>query len=166
MNDEDSFTMPKSQPWNAPEHHNRQFSLAQARKMDYFSLGVVCVWVMFEKYLSGLQKLPQGIQWVQCYITQCAVEPRSYGVLESIKKENKLLQLAIQLTLGDTELEPDQKQALHHIFRGTLPYDPSMRLDNLGALFGFLPSDGYVLLYCFVTLWLKSPKNEHASFGT
>ena len=45
--DTDLVTMPKSDLWTAPEHHRRQVRPTQARKMDVFSFGMLCLWLLF-----------------------------------------------------------------------------------------------------------------------
>lgn len=40
--------MPKSEPWNAPEHHYRGFPFGKAVKMDIFSFGRFCLWLLFQ----------------------------------------------------------------------------------------------------------------------
>src|SRR5438046_9225474 len=49
VNDEELVKMPKSWPWNAPEHHHRGFKPSQARKMDAYSFGILCLWLMFKE---------------------------------------------------------------------------------------------------------------------
>lgn len=39
--------MPMSQPWNPPEHHHRGFTSIDAMKMDVYSFGLVCLWLLF-----------------------------------------------------------------------------------------------------------------------
>ena len=39
--------MPKTEPWNAPEHHYRGFTFAECIKMDIFSFGAFCLWLLF-----------------------------------------------------------------------------------------------------------------------
>jgi hypothetical protein len=132
--------------------------------MDYFSLGMACLWLMFEKYLSGIESLPQEVQWVHLYITTCIAEPRSYSVLEAIKKEDKLLQFAIQITLGAPGLEEDQKQELLQIFSGSLPCHPNLRWANLREQFGALPSEKYILAFHIQVYLAKLSKIEYPSF--
>ena len=45
--DNDLVTMPKSDLWTAPEHHHRQVRPTQARKMDIYSFGMLCLWLLF-----------------------------------------------------------------------------------------------------------------------
>jgi serine/threonine protein kinase len=39
--------MPRSVPWVAPEWHHRGFSFEEATKMDMFSFGMLCFWLLF-----------------------------------------------------------------------------------------------------------------------
>jgi serine/threonine protein kinase len=43
-NENDDIYMPISQPWNAPEHHSISscYRPAQCRRMDVFSVGMLC----------------------------------------------------------------------------------------------------------------------------
>src|SRR5438034_3833483 len=47
--DDDLIMMPKSRPWNAPEHHHRGFKLSQAMAMDAYSFGLLCLWLLFNE---------------------------------------------------------------------------------------------------------------------
>jgi serine/threonine protein kinase len=135
-NEDDGFTMPKSWPWNAPEHHHRKFRPAQARKMDLFSLGMVCLWVIFEKYLSGIVPLPQEILWVEPYIQSCGEKHRSKSILQAAKDENKLVQLARQLVMAEGDLEDYQKEQLRRFFDASLVREPNSRDVDLKQTFG------------------------------
>ena len=44
---DDLIDMPISVPWNAPEHHHRGFDSISAMKMDVYSFGLVCLWLLF-----------------------------------------------------------------------------------------------------------------------
>lgn len=39
--------MPSSKPWAAPEHHHRGFEQSQLFKMDIYSFGMLCLWLLF-----------------------------------------------------------------------------------------------------------------------
>jgi serine/threonine protein kinase len=47
VNDEEMVRLPFSEPWCAPEHHHREITIAQAKKMDVYSFGMFCLWVLF-----------------------------------------------------------------------------------------------------------------------
>ncbi|KAF8539361.1 kinase-like domain-containing protein, partial [Trichophaea hybrida] len=38
--------LPKSRPWNAPEHHVREFTAPDAKLTDVYSFGMLCLWVV------------------------------------------------------------------------------------------------------------------------
>jgi len=52
---ENLIYMPRSMPWDAPEHHHRGFSHYQAMKMDIYSFGMLCLWLIFK------EKVPETI---------------------------------------------------------------------------------------------------------
>ena len=37
----------KSEPWFALEYHHRDFKLHMARRMDIYSFGMLCLWILF-----------------------------------------------------------------------------------------------------------------------
>ena len=39
--------LPKSRPWNAPEHHFGGFIAQEAKKTDVYSFGMLCLWLLF-----------------------------------------------------------------------------------------------------------------------
>jgi hypothetical protein len=43
--------MPKSEPWNAPEYR-KECKPADGQKVDVFSFGMLCLWLLFEEKLS------------------------------------------------------------------------------------------------------------------
>lgn len=45
----DSISMPYSKYWTAPEHHHRGFTPMQARQMDAYSFGMLCLWLAFDR---------------------------------------------------------------------------------------------------------------------
>jgi hypothetical protein len=112
--------------------------------MDIFSLGMVCLWLMFEKYLSGIEPLPQNVNWINPYLKSCEQRDLSKSVLGAIKendeleKKDKLMQLAMQLVLAEPNLESDKKYVLQEVFNRSLVHDPDFREINLKKLFGSL----------------------------
>jgi serine/threonine protein kinase len=39
--------MPRSKYWTAPEWHEREFLPIEARRMDSYSFGMLCLWLLF-----------------------------------------------------------------------------------------------------------------------
>jgi hypothetical protein len=48
--------LPKSRPWDAPEHHFGEFSAPAAKKIDVYSFSLLCLWILFG---DGLENIPQ-----------------------------------------------------------------------------------------------------------
>ena len=46
--------LPKSRPWNAPEHHLGEFNAQEAKKTDVYSFGMLCLWLLFGNRLSEI----------------------------------------------------------------------------------------------------------------
>jgi serine/threonine protein kinase len=135
---DDLINMPKSRPWNAPEHDRDRFTPVQAQRMDVFSFGMLCVWVLFEKYLSGTVVLPQKAQWANQYFQDKTQQHLSKHVLDNLKHDNKLALLAQQLIYAEQDIDQDIKQALERLFSILLAYNPNERHISLEEMFGWL----------------------------
>ena len=133
---EDEYILvPKSWPWFAPEHSKSdRFKPSQARKMDIFSLGMLCLWVIFERYFSGSVPLPSEACWAEHYFRQAAGSDRSKKILNDLKQDDNLVTLAAQLVTVETELTDEAQQGLTEYFNKSLPTDPNLRADKLGDL--------------------------------
>jgi hypothetical protein len=44
---DDLIKLPRSQPWDAPEWHEREFTLEAASKTDVYAFGLLCFWWLF-----------------------------------------------------------------------------------------------------------------------
>jgi serine/threonine protein kinase len=139
--EDDLISLPASWPWKAPEHESNRFMPAQARKMDVFSFGMLCLWVMFEKYLSRTVPLPKELLWVEQYFQIGEEKCLSKSVLDSLKHEDKLVLLAQQLVLAEQGLDDNKKQALQQFFDVSLVCEPHMRGEDLKQSFGYLMLD-------------------------
>ena len=47
VGDSGKVILPKSRPWNAPEHHPGEFNTQEAKKTDVYSFGMLCLWLLF-----------------------------------------------------------------------------------------------------------------------
>jgi serine/threonine protein kinase len=139
-NEDDVILMPKSRPWDAPDRHYN-CKPAQAQKMDAFSFGMLCLWVMFERYLSAIAPLPQEALWAEQYFQNKGEEHLSKRVLEDLKHEDKLVLLARQLVTAEQDIDDDKKQALQQFFSVSLVCEPDLREADLKRSFGCLIPD-------------------------
>lgn len=100
--DSQAIFVPESWPWNAPEHNfvqnvSGRYEKVQAEKMDMYSAGLICLWLLFEPYFAGIRPLPQEAQWAQSLFTTSGKIRPTLRILESVKKEKKAAQLASEL---------------------------------------------------------------------
>lgn len=137
-NEDDLIAMPKSKPWCAPEYDRDKFKPAQARSMDVFSFGMLCVWVLFEKYLSGIVALPREAQWAERHFQNERKQGLSEHVLNRLKHEGKLALLAQQLIRAEQDVNKDLKQSLERLFSILLSCKPNERDVGLKEMSGGL----------------------------
>jgi hypothetical protein len=109
--------------------------------MELFSFGMLCLWVMFEKYLSAIAILPQEALWAEQYLQNKGEIDRSREVLEKLKNEDKLALLAQQLVTAEHDLNDSKKQSLQEFFGASLRCRPDERAADLKHAFGFLAPD-------------------------
>lgn len=138
----DSISMPKSWPWNAPEYHHRGFKPSAAVKMDVFSLGLLCFWLVFKEHLSGdTSATLSGVGGYVCS-TFCEKPCKEHQKknLEKLKSENRLVAFAcFYTTLLD--VDENRKGNLRLFFSSTLADDPHQRARDLRHLLSLLGVD-------------------------
>ena len=131
----DFILVPTSWPWYAPEHSEYdRFRPNQVRKMDIFSLGMLCLWVIFERYFSGMTPLPQEARWAEPYFERVGEGDVSKQVLDNLKQDDRLVVLASQLVMDETDLSDEAQQGLMEFFNKSLSVDPDLREGKLGDL--------------------------------
>ncbi|KAG8527747.1 uncharacterized protein KY384_007901 [Bacidia gigantensis] len=116
--DTPSVQVPKSEPWNAPEHDRpkRMWKPSEAKKLDYFSFGFLCLWILFEEHVEYDHE-------------------ESVSTLIELKQEGKLPKVAQQRVEAEKSLNDDMKRALQNFFESTLDHDPTKRHPSIGGLF-------------------------------
>jgi serine/threonine protein kinase len=138
--DDEYILMPRSRPWNAPEHCFK-CKPVEARKMDLYSFGMLCLWVMFEKHLSNPSTLPWRARKVQRYLNQYRGRQRKRGedprkeFLADLEVATQLRIFTRQVILGENVLNSKHQQALVYFFSETL-VDVSQRAPDLNQAFG------------------------------
>jgi serine/threonine protein kinase len=113
--------MPYSKYWSAPEQHHRGFRLTDAMKMDAYSFGMLCLWLMF-------------------YNT---IEYPDRNFLNDLESEDKLppLALAHQLIMTTTGLDDKWQSNLRQVFNLTLVHDQGRRCSDFVHLLRLLAPD-------------------------
>jgi serine/threonine protein kinase len=112
VNENELVKMPKSLYWVAPEWHHRGFTTADAMKMDIYSFGMVCLWLLF-------------------YNTQENTTGDFYSSLGSAKT---VLDLAHQLIIAMDSLDDQRRSNLNQLFNLTLADNQAERSPDFNHL--------------------------------
>ncbi|KAF7552666.1 hypothetical protein G7Z17_g4180 [Cylindrodendrum hubeiense] len=143
ITDEEPYVTPASkEPWRAPELSHREVSFDAAVKAEIFSLGMLCVWVVFYEKLiedDGTDSMdidepgsPGGAHDTTPYFT------RTLERLLALKKYNLLKEAAINVVQSDSSLPANLADLLVCLFDRSLDTDPSKREDSVDDLFTIL----------------------------
>ena len=115
--DSDPITMPYSKLWTAPERHHREILPIQARKMDAYSFGMLCLWLLFYNRVAN----------------------RDSNFNKDVEDSQKeLSDYACGLLRASADLENWEKDNVQKIFSSTLVQDPAERTANFNELLEFL----------------------------
>lgn len=112
LGDSDAIvSMPRSVPWTAPEWHHRGFSRTDAFKMDIYSFGLFCLWLLF--YNNGERE--------HCdFFKDLDTKP--------------VLTIAYEILSGTSQIDSGQRQTLQHLFDKSLAIDPKNRYSDFEQL--------------------------------
>jgi serine/threonine protein kinase len=107
---EDLIQVPKSVPWTAPERYGRrQFTSQEAKIMDVYSFGMLCLWLLFNKEHLGTEDFSfEAAYW------------QDKDELLLFWKNNKLLNWAMQLVADDASIGGEMKRNLTSFFQSCL----------------------------------------------
>ncbi|KAH8885906.1 kinase-like protein [Thozetella sp. PMI_491] len=132
--DNHRIMLPESKPWFAPECLRYPgFSPQEAVRTDIFSFGMLCLWFIFERHLSGILPSLEGLPpEIACY--NYTGEDRSLKLLAEIKDKGALEQIATSLVMLETDWDDAMKDMLKRFFRQCLPYDPASRAVDMQQL--------------------------------
>ena len=105
-NDINFIVMPRSWPWFAPEHDrdNRMWRSFEAKRMDYFSFDLSCLWFLFEKELSASISPFEKTAFGERYKIPYSLYEQSIEILHKVKVNQKLSLLAQRLLKADKNL--------------------------------------------------------------
>lgn len=125
--------LPRTSPWTlAPEWHPRGFSLAAAKRLDVFSYGMLCVWILFQQQISILFGKPG----------ETCVE----DLLQDLKAKKQILH-AVQAIIQDLDLEDlEHRVQLSEFFSVTIIEDPTGRECDFAKLVNYLNPQRYARL--------------------
>ena len=139
MGESGTVLLPKSRPWNAPEHHFGEFTAHEAKKTDVYSFGMLCLWVLFGDCLSDFsQTTADGVTGLISFDVPSFHYRSTF--LEYLKGEGKLEYIANNLLESMPGLGSDVEHTvrLKEIFSLTLPHNPGKRTCDLARVIGLL----------------------------
>ena len=127
----EKIKMPRSRPWDAPEHTFGPCDFMAASRMDVFSLGMICLWILCHDKARGESvllpsseidaiDLPTGWSWTQS--------------IENWKTSNHLIRLAKCTVLSCEHLTENQRDQLDRFFTSALQTTPADREHDVWQL--------------------------------
>jgi len=133
----DLISMPKSVPWNAPEHHNREFWPQAAKKMDVYSFGILCLWLLFGAEPSPNMPLPSGFTQEEGFFISFEKPEQERNLLETWKRDSsdQLSEWASWLVKEHGYFDSSVKNSLAKFFESTLASNPTKRSIDFSGLF-------------------------------
>ena len=130
---------PRSRPWDPPNYHHRGFTVVGARKLDIYSFGMLCLWVLFFDRSQLSYSVPTDIKLTSSWPFH------DFKLLDKMKREDTFGDFAIDLVRSVEVLPANQKKNLERLFRSALARDPAERTMNFEELASLLGHDWYIL---------------------
>jgi hypothetical protein len=108
--------------WHAPEwaHSPYAASITEAKKMDAFSFGMVCAWLLFDNQMDAERR-----------------------VIMNNTNFDKQLPILLDKLHDNSDILQQQIDKLHELFTSTLTKDPADRSIDFGRFFHLLGSKRY-----------------------
>jgi serine/threonine protein kinase len=123
--------LPKSRPWNAPEHHFGEFKALEARKTDVYSFGMLCLWILFG---NSLPDIPQTTAEGETELISFNAPLGPRTLLERLKDDDKVETIVNQLMESIQGLNVEHMVRLKILFSLTVTLDPEKRTTDLQRL--------------------------------
>jgi serine/threonine protein kinase len=137
-NEEDRVMISRTRPWEAPEYDKydpQGANPANARQTDVFSFGLLCVWILFEEYLSKTKPLPKEAEWARSALQT----PSSFiDMVQGLKNRNELTRLSCDLLSTQQTLAAHEVNSLKLFFCQSLSRDLCKRPSEMPQLLRYL----------------------------
>lgn len=132
---DDLVKLARSEPWDAPEWHPREFKLKDAKKMDVYSVGLVCLWLFF----GNNTLFDLGLPSTTIKTAFMGGSRDAIARIQSRKNDNdSVLEWALELLAKKTDLDGEIRHRLERVFTLALARDPHRRPSSMGALIEIL----------------------------
>jgi serine/threonine protein kinase len=137
--------IPRSFPWEAPEWHSRYFNRETAKKMDIYSFGLLCLWILFpadDLHSPGLPNINLGLAFSTTIENNVVL--RNF---QELKASGKLLESVLELLWRKDGIPADTRSVLEQLFQLSLPKDPAKRATQMDTFLDILcDSENLVLV--------------------
>jgi hypothetical protein len=128
----------RSEPWDAPEWSHAQVRLADAKKMDVYSFGLLCLWIFFhDEFLENWGYPSISLGRAFSLDDTLAFEDLQYRK----RTGNHILHLAQKMTDQHETYKPDTKARLRRVFALTLEDAQEARAGTIEDLAKILRGD-------------------------
>lgn len=126
--------LPKSEPWNAPEHDFAGVGEVAAKRMDMYSFALMCLWVMFKESRVGEDVRALG---VDCPANSTIGDVFRHQEFKQLKNCDQLVGIACAL-LGSLDVDTELVTKLKGFFNQSLCKDAERRSSNFVQVVGLL----------------------------
>lgn len=130
--------LPCTQPWTAPEYHRGGFEMSNAKKLDCYSLGLVCFWVLFNHGESERSDPQLGVGGVAENEEKSRLPRKSYTWIRNLKLEDGFQGQIHSMLEKEPDLQRAEKQDCEIFFHSTLDTQPERRASELIQLLPLL----------------------------
>ena len=125
--EQDLIKIPESVPWNAPEYHHRYFYPKDAKAMDVYSFGMLCLWLLFSVESSKTIPYPSGVANGAHVFSFEAQDWSQKGDLLLSWKRDRLLGWAIWLVAKYGHFGTEIEDSLTQFFQSSLCFSHRSR---------------------------------------
>ena len=134
----DLISMPKSEPWNASERHDRLIKAEQGKQMDVYSFDMLCFWLVFKAGSFIDLSLPQDMTLEIGQFVSFERNRSEENLFQIWRMDNKLINWICWLIRQNSNFDNSKKNHLMLFFRSTLAFDPRSRCIKFNELFNLL----------------------------
>ena len=136
--EQDLIKMPESVPWNAPERHHRHFLPQDAKAMDVYSFGMLCLWLLFGVESSKTTPSTSDTANGSPVFHFKAEDWHEKDDLLLSWKNNRLIEWAIWLVAEDERFATEMRDNLTQFFRSSLCFNPQRRITDWHRLLSYI----------------------------
>jgi serine/threonine protein kinase len=138
---DDNISMPMSYPWCPPEQDrsSRLWTPSEAKSMDIFSFGMLCVWFPSDRSLADMRMVYEAV-WLRPASSGFGSEDDLKEFLGFLKSHDLLLTCADAMMNGLATVDASLAEEWREVFRRSLSTSPKDR--NIDGLSLFLGANG------------------------